>query len=40
LEFAANLVGFVDIEWRRLEGGPLKKENDGRTERGHAFLGE
>lgn len=25
LEFAASLVGFKDIEWRRFEGGPLKK---------------
>ena len=26
LEFAASLVGFKDIEWRRVEGGPLRKE--------------
>ena len=25
LEFAAKLVGFMDIEWRRFEGGPLRK---------------
>ena len=25
LEFAAKLVGFKDIEWRRFEGGPLRK---------------
>lgn len=25
LEFAASLVGFKNIEWRRFEGGPLKR---------------
>ncbi|MFB0523524.1 MAG: class I SAM-dependent methyltransferase [Candidatus Bathyarchaeia archaeon] len=25
LEFAASLAGFKDIEWRRFEGGPLRK---------------